>query len=155
VLSQKRIFASISLFVALSSWSQAAAQAPVSIAGYQFQVADVVFDETALGFIPADMDPASHVVLVELELLSGSKDAFKNLEVQISCGKRSAPTGAIIQIAEGMVKMLSTVTMTGSSSDYRPDTKHVTWAFVVPRETSGLLLKFPTGETLELSPYIR
>jgi hypothetical protein len=155
VFDRKRFMVWLSLFVALSAWSQAAAQAPVSRDGYRFRVASVVFEETALGFVPADIDPASHVVLVELELLSGSRDAFKDLEVQVSCGERGAPKGAIIQIAEGMVKMLSTVTMAGSSSDYRPGTDNVTWAFVVPRDASSLLLRFGEEEPLELSPYIR
>ena len=149
-----RIIVWFSLFTVLAAWPQTPSQAPVTIDGLEFRVVAVVFDETALGFVPADMDSDSHVLLVELELLSGSRDVFKDLEIQVACDQGN-PTGAIIQIAEGMVKMLSTVTMSGSSSEYRPGTDNVTWAFVVPFDASGLLLQFASGEALTLFPYIK
>jgi len=142
------------LFVLPLSWPQAASQTPVTKDGLRFRVAAVVFDETAVGFAPAGMAAGSHVMLVELELLAGNRDAFKDLNIQAS-HDQGVSTGAIIQIAGGMVKMLSPVTMTGRSSDYSPGKDNFVWAFVVPRDAPGLLLELADGETLDLSPYIK
>lgn len=134
---------------------QAPPQMPVTEKdGFRFRVVRVVFDETAMGFVPADLDPASRVMLVELELLSGRRDAFKDLKIRAAYGQ-GAGTGAIILIAEGMVKMLSTVTMAGRSSDFRPGADNIVWAFVVPRDGADINLEFPSGETLDLSPHIK
>ncbi len=152
--NRMRVIALYSLLVVLLAWPQASVQSVLTVGECRFRVAAVAFDETALGFAPADMDPDSHVMLVELELLSGSRDALKELKFQASHGQ-GTPTDAIIQIAEGMVKMLSTVTMTGKSSEYSPSEDNVVWAFVVPRDASGLHLQFATEETLDLSPYIK
>ena len=154
VLNRMKVIVWFSLFALPLGWPQAAFQTPVTIDGLRFRVAAVVFDETAVGFAPAGMDAGSHVMLVELELLSGSRDPFKDLKIQVTHDK-GIRTSPIIQIAEGMVKMLSTVTMTGKSSDYSPSEENIVWAFVIPRDASDIFLELADRETLDLSPYIK
>lgn len=131
-----------------------ASRASIASGEFRFRIVTVAFEETAMGFAPSDMGPGDRVMLVEFKLLEGSRDSFKNLEVQATY----APDGkssAVILIADGMVRMLSAVIMTGKSSDFRPAEDNVAWAFVVPGESVGFFLEFPTGETIDLSPLIK
>jgi hypothetical protein len=50
--------------------------------------------------------------------------------------------------------MLATVTMKGDSSDYQPGEDNIVWAYVVPKGVDELYLNFPTGEVVDLTPFI-
>ena len=43
----------------------------------------------------------------------------------------------------------------GVSSDYQPGEDNVTRAYVVPKGLDQLYLNFPTGEVVDLTPFIR
>lgn len=125
-----------------------------SIAEHTFRVAAVAFDETAMGFIPPDMGADEHALFVEFELFVGNKEHFKDLEMEVSYapGRNIAP---VLLTADGVVKMLATVTMKATSGYYRPESHYIAWAFIVPREAEKFQLNFPNGKILDLSPFIK
>jgi len=131
-----------------------ASQSSLAIGDFEFRVVEVVFDQTAMGFVPVDMGASDQVMFVEFELLTGSKEDFKSLEIRISNGS-SLKANAFILISNGMTQMLATVTMKGVSSDYQPGEDNVTRAYVVPKGLDQLYLNFPTGEVVDLTPFIR
>lgn len=131
-----------------------ASQSSLAIGDFEFRVVEVVFDQTAMGFVPVDMGASDQVMFVEFELLTGSKEDFKSLEITVSNGS-SLKANAFILISNGMTQMLATVTMKGVSSDYRPGEDNVTWAYVAPKGVDKLYLNFPTGDRVDLTPFIR
>lgn len=126
----------------------------IEIGGFKFQIAKVAFDETAMGFVPFNMDEGKQVMFVEFELMEGNKESFKGLEISVSYGS-GQKSNAFILMSNGMMQMLATVTMKGVSSDYRPGEDNVAWAYVVPKSVDKLHLNFPTGEVVYLTPFIR
>jgi len=131
-----------------------ASQSSLAIGDFEFRVVEVVFDQTAMGFVPVDIGASDQVMFVEFELLAGSKEDFKSLEIRVSNGS-SLKANAFILISNGMTQMLATVTMKGVSSDYRPGEDNVAWAYLVPKGADKLYLNFPTGEVVDLTPFIR
>ena len=91
-----------------------ASRASIASGEFRFRIVTVAFEETAMGFAPSDMGPGDRVMLVEFELLEGSRDSFKNLEVQATY----APDGkssAVILIADSILTMPSAIRMTAWS----------------------------------------
>ena len=131
-----------------------ASQSSLAIGDFEFRVVEVVFDQTAMGFVPVDMGASDQVMFVEFELLAGSKEDFKSLEITVS-NDSGLKANAFILISNGMTQMLATVTMKGVSSDYRPGEDNVAWAYLVPKGADKLYLNFPTGEVVDLTPFIR
>jgi hypothetical protein len=130
-----------------------ALQSSITIGDFKFRIVGVVFDETAMGFVPVDMGADDQVMFVEFELLAGNKEAFKSLEITVSHGS-GQKSKAVILISGGMMQMLATVTMKGDSSDYQPGENNIVWAYVVPKGVDKLYLNFPTGEVVDLTPFI-
>jgi hypothetical protein len=130
-----------------------ALQSPITIGDFKFRIVGVVFDKTAMGFTPVNMDESDQVMFVEFELLTGNKEAFKSLEITVSNGS-GQKSKAFILISGGMMQMLATVAMKGVSSGYQPGEDNVTWAFVVPKGVDKLYLNFSTGEVVDLKPFI-
>jgi len=130
-----------------------ASRESIVIGDFKFRVAKVTFDETAMRFIPVDMGPDDRVMFVEFELLEGSKDAFKALEIAVADGS-GQKSNAFIVTSGGMIQMLATVVMKSASLYYQPGEDSIAWAYVVPRDVSKLYLNFPTGEIIELTPVI-
>lgn len=128
-------------------------EASITIGDFKFRIDEVALDKTAMGFAPVNMGKGDQVVFVEFELLAGDKDAFKSLEITVSYGS-GQKSKAFILISGGMMQMLATVTMKGNSSDYQPGEYNVTWAYVVPKGVNELYLNFPTGEVIDLRPFI-
>jgi hypothetical protein len=124
------------------------------IGEFKFRIAKVAFDETAMGFVPVDMDPDDQVMFVEFELLEGSKESFKALEIMVADGS-GHKSKAFILTSAGMIQMLATVVMESTSSYYQPGEDRIAWAYVVPRGVSDLYLNFPTGEMIDLTPHIK
>ena len=131
-----------------------ASQASITIGGFKFRIVEVVFDETAMGFTPVNMAAGNWVLFVEFELQTGNKDDFKSLEVTVSNGY-GQKSKAFILISGGMMQMLATVTLKGVSSNYKPLEDNVTWAFVVPKGVDKLYLNFPTGDRVDLTPFLK
>ncbi len=131
-----------------------ASQSSLTIGDFKFRVVEVVFDQTSMGFVPVDLGASDQVMFVEFELLAGSKEDFKSLEITVSDGS-GLKANAFIRISNGMTQMLATVTMKGVSSDYQPGEDNVTWAYVVPKGADKFYLNFPTGEVVDLTPLIR
>ena len=125
---------------------------PIKIGDFKFRVVKVVFDETAMGFVPVNMNAGNKVMFVEFELLTNNREAFKGLEITVShnSGQKSK---AFILTSGGIIQMLSTVTMKGSSLDYQPWEDNISWAYVVPKEVDKLYLNFPSGEVVDLTPF--
>jgi hypothetical protein len=130
-----------------------ALQSAITIGDFKFRIVRIVFDETAMGFVPVDMTADDQVIFVEFELLAGKKECFKGLEITISHGF-GRKSRAIILISDGMIQMLTAVTMKGNSSDYQPGKDNVVWAYMVPKGVDKLYLNFPTGEVIDLKPFI-
>lgn len=126
----------------------------IVIGEFKFRIAKVAFDETAMGFVPVDMDPDDQVMFVEFELLEGSKESFKALEIMVADGS-GHKSKAFILTSAGMIQMLATVVMESTSSYYQPGEDRIAWAYVVPRGVSDLYLNFPTGEMIDLTPHIK
>jgi hypothetical protein len=131
-----------------------ASQSSITTGNFKFRIVRVGFDETAMGFVPANMGKGDQVMFVESELLTGNIEAFKSLEITVSHGS-GQKSKAFILISGGMMQMLATVTMKGASSDYQPGEDNVTWAYVVPKGADKLYLNFPTGEVIDLIPFIK
>ena len=106
-----------------------------------------------MGFAPVNIGAGDQVMFVEFELLAGSKEDFKSLEVTVFNGSRQK-SNAFLLISNGMMQMLAKVTMKGVSSDYKPLEDNVTWVFVVPKGVDKLSLSFPMGEVVDLTPFI-
>jgi hypothetical protein len=130
-----------------------ALQSSITIGDFKFRIVRVVFDETAMGFVPVDMGAGDRVMFVEFELLAGNKEAFKSLETTVSHGS-GQKSKAVILISDGMMQMLTTVAMKGDSSDYQPEEDNIVWAYVVPKGADKLYLNFPAGEIVDLTPFI-
>lgn len=131
-----------------------ASQSSIMIGDFKFRIVKVVFDKTAMGFVPVDMDESDQVMFVEFELLAGNKEAFKILEIMASFGS-GQKSKAFILISGGMMQMLATVTMKGVSSNYQPGEDSVVWAYVVPKSVDKLYLNFPTGDRVDLTPFLK
>ncbi len=131
-----------------------ASQSSITIGDFKFRIVRVVFAETAMGFVPVNIDANDQVMFVEFELLAGNKEAFKSLEVIVSHGS-GQKSKAFILISGGMIQMLATVTMKGVSSDYQPGEDSVVWAYVVPKSVDKLYLNFPTGNRVDLTPLLK
>jgi len=131
-----------------------ASKESITISDFRFRVVKVVFDETAMGFVPVDMSADAQVMFVELELLTSNKEAFKDLEIAVShnSGQKSK---AFILTSRGIIQMLSSVTVKGTSSDYQPGEDNISRAYVVPKEADELYLNFPSGEVVDLTPFIK
>lgn len=131
-----------------------ASKESITISDFRFRVVKVVFDETAMGFVPVDMSADAQVMFVEFELLTSNKEAFKDLEIAVShnSGHKSK---AFILISGGIVQMLSNVTVKGTSSDYQPEEDNILWAYVIPKGANKLYLNFPAGEIVDLAPLIK
>jgi hypothetical protein len=117
-----------------------ASKASITIDDFKFRIAKVTIDET--------------VMFVEFELLAGNEEAFKALEITVAynSGQKSK---AFILTSGGIVQMLSSVTVKGTSSDYQPGEDNIAWAFVIHRGVDKFYLNFPTGEVVDLAPLIK
>jgi len=131
-----------------------ASKASITIDDFKFRIAKVTIDETAMGFVPVDMSADDQVMFVEFELLAGNEEAFKALEITVAynSGQKSK---AFILTSGGIVQMLSSVTVKGTSSDYQPGEDNIAWAFVIHRGVDKFYLNFPTGEVVDLAPLIK
>ncbi len=125
-----------------------------SISGHTFRIAAVAFDETAMGFVPPDMGPDEQALFVEFELFAGDEENFKDMEMEVSCdpGQKIKP---ILLTADGVVKMLATVTIKATSGFYQPKSHYIAWVYIVPREAKKFQLNFPDGRVYDLSPLIK
>jgi len=131
-----------------------ASRASISIGDFKFRIAKVAFDKTAMGFVPVSMSEGDQVMFVEFELLAGKKEDFKSLEIKASFGS-GQKSNAFILMSNGMMQMLATVTMKGISSDYKPLEDNVAWAYVIPKSLDKLYLNFPTGDRVDLTPFLK
>jgi len=145
---------SLSLARTMAQNAIPASKASITIDDFKFRVVKVFFDETAMGFVPVDMSASDRVMFVEFKLLEGNKEAFKALEISVShnSGQKSK---AFILTSGGIIQMLSSVTVKGTSSDYQPGEDNIAWAYVAPKEVDELYLNFPTGEVVDLAPLIK
>jgi len=130
-----------------------ASNAALTIGDFRFRIVGVVFEKTALGLVPMDIAASDRVMLIEFELLSGNREAFRNLQISL-VGPSGRKTNAIIMASNGMIKALAAVTIKGDSSSYQPGKNNIAWAYVVPKGTNELFLNFPAGEIVDLSPLI-
>jgi hypothetical protein len=130
-----------------------ASKASITIGDFKFRIAKVVFDEAAMGFVPVNMSAGDRVMFVEFELLTSNKEAFKVLEITVAhnSGQKSK---AFIMTSGGIIQMLSSVTVKGTSSDYQPGEDNIAWAYVIPKDVDELYLNFPTGDVVNLTPFI-
>ncbi len=126
----------------------------IKVGEIKFRIVNVAFDKTAMGFIPPKMSEDDQVMFVEIELLSGRRDKFKELDVTVSVGFDQKKE-AIILASGNIIQVLSDVVPKGSFSDYRPEQDNFAWAFVVPRSVNELCLNLPTGEIIDLKPFIK
>lgn len=131
-----------------------ASNAAMTIVDFRFRIVGVVFDKTALGLVPVDIAASDRVMLVEFELLSGNRDAFRNLQISL-VGPSGQKLNAIIMASNGMIKALTAVTIKSVSSRYQPAKNNIAWAYVVPKGANELFLNFPAGESVDLSPLIK
>ncbi len=129
-------------------------KSPIAVGDFQFRIIRVAFERTAMGFVPEDMGPTDWLMFVEFELLSGHPANFKKLQIVVSDG-RGRKSKPVVLAACGMIEMLSPMTMTNTSSDYRPESTTIAWAYVVPERATVFYLNFPTGEVISLAPLIK
>jgi hypothetical protein len=141
-------------FAALSVPAQRALSASkerLEIEGFTFRIARVAFDDTAMGFVPVEMSTDDRVMFVEFELMEGSKESFKSLEITISCGS-GRKSKAFLLTSDGIMKMLATVILKSSKTSYEPKKENIALVYVVPKRADKLQLNFPTGEIIDLNP---
>ena len=126
----------------------------ITVGEIEFRIVKVAFDKTAMGFVPPKMSEDQQVMFVEIELLSGFKENFKDLDITVSSGFGQKKE-AIILASGSIIQILSDVILKGSFSDYQPEKDNIAWAFVVPKSMDELYLNFPTGEIIDLKPFIK
>jgi hypothetical protein len=124
-----------------------------TIGEFEFRIVEVAFDETAMGFATTDMGKNDKVMFVEFELLSGNKENFKNLEITVTYNQ-GQESKAVILTSGGLIKMLATVTIKSTPSEFRPKAQNIAWAYVVPKDATGFYLNFPNGDVIDLTPFI-
>lgn len=131
-----------------------ASEKSITVNNFKFRVVKVAFDKTAMGFVPLNMAKDQKILSVELEILSGSKDSFKGLDLLLAdgSGKKYKP---IIQISGSIILLLSDVIVKEPFPDYRPETDTIVWSYVVSEHFDEFYLVFPTGLAVDLCPLIK
>jgi hypothetical protein len=131
-----------------------ASKESIGVGGIRFRIVKVAFDKTAIGFVPSKMGEDQQVLYVELQLLSGLKESFKNLDMILTDGS-GQKSKAIILVSGNMIQMLSDVIWKGPSSEYRPKNDNIVWAYAVSKCADEFYLNFPKGEVIDLKPMIK
>lgn len=126
---------------------------PISINGYTCELTAVVLDETAMGFIPAAMTESEQIIWVEFKLLSGDREGFKQLGLQLDYGADQKAKPCLL-FSRNVTKMLATVTLKATAAFYKPKQESIAWAFMLPASPEKLLLKFPSGISIDLRLYL-
>ncbi len=123
----------------------------IAISGFEFHVVQTAYETSVMGMKPAG---GGSILFVELELLSGIKAEFEEMQpgLESASGTASKP---VALISGGYVKTMTSLTYTGESTSYQPDPENVTWAFTTAGNASELYLVFPSGEKVDLSPLLK
>lgn len=128
-----------------------ATQPSISVDGFECRVVQVAYDQAVFGSVPLNMGTGDQILFVEFEVLVGEKEAFANLTpgLVLESGAERAP---VAWIGAGYVNMLSTMTYTGTPSEFSPGDDTVSLAYVVSQNPGNLLLAFDSGVQIDLTP---
>lgn len=131
-----------------------ASQESIQIGTFRFRIVSVTLDETALGLAPADLETNEQILMVEFELLAGDKYDFLELD-PLAEYNQNGRTRPILLMSQGMIKILTPVTVTGKTSNFRPKDDSVVWVYVAPKGEHRVVLHFPSHEILDLTPLLK
>ncbi len=128
-----------------------ASQAPITVDGFECRVLQVAYDDAIFGTVPLTMGGSDQILFVEFELITGENEAFASLMpvLVLESGTRQGPAA---WISDQNVHVLTAVTYTGTPSEFSPGESSVALAYVVPQSPGTLLLEFPSGVSIDLTP---
>jgi len=126
----------------------------ISINGFTCVLTAVVLDETAMGFVPANMTESEKIIWVEFKLLSGDREGFKQLGLLLDYGAEQKAKPCLL-FSRNVTKMLATVTLKSTAAFYKPKQESIAWAFMLPKNLEKLVITFPSGTSLDLDLYLK
>jgi hypothetical protein len=131
-----------------------ASQESIEIGEFSFGIVKTASEGSVMGMKPNGMKSNDRILFVEFELLSGDRGNFEGLELSLedASGVSSDP---IALITSGQIRTLTSMSLTGESTFYKPNPENVTWAFVAAKNVEELYLVFPGGEKVDLSPLLK
>ena len=118
---------------------------------FEYRVVQIAFDEAVFGSVPIAMGTSDQILFLEFELIEGENESFTNLmpEIVLESGQRREP---VAWIGDNYVNVLTTMTFSGTASEFSPSETSVALAYVVPQNPGSLLLEFPSGVLIDLTP---
>jgi hypothetical protein len=128
-----------------------ASRESITVGEFECRVVQIAFDEAIFGSVPNAMGASDQILFLEFELIEGENEAFANLmpEIVLESGLRREP---VAWIGDNYVNVLTTMTFTGTASKFSPGETSVALAYVVPQSPGTLLLEFPSGVLIDLTP---
>jgi hypothetical protein len=128
-----------------------ASRESITVGDFECRVVQIAFDEAIFGSVPNAMGASDQILFLEFELIGGENEAFANLmpEIVLESGLRRGP---VAWIGDNYVNLLTTMTFTGTASKFSPGETSVALAYVVPQSPGTLLLEFPSGVLIDLTP---
>jgi len=128
-----------------------ASQESITVREFEFRVVQIALDEAIFGSLPNNMGSSDQILFLEFELITGENEAFANLMpvIVLESGQKRE---AAAWIGDKFVNVLTVMTFTGTASEFSPGDTSVALAYVVPQNPGTLLLEFPSGVLIDLTP---
>ncbi|MBN2556675.1 MAG: hypothetical protein JXA97_12110 [Anaerolineales bacterium] len=130
-----------------------ATQDPIQVGAFEFRVLQTAFDDGIGGMVPHGMGN-DRILFIEFEMISGDNADFAALKpvVVLESGELREPVAII---SANTISTLADMTYTGVSGSYAPSEGAVVLAYVVPADPGNVLLEFPAGEIIDMTPLMR
>jgi len=130
-----------------------ATQDPIQVGAFEFRVLQTAFDNGIGGMVPNGMG-SGRILFIEFEMISGDNADFAALKpvVVLESGELREPAAII---SANRISTLTDMTYTGVSGSYAPSEGAVVLAYVVPADPGAVLLEFPAGEIIDITPLMR
>jgi len=128
-----------------------ASRESITVGEFECRVVQIAFDEAIFGLVPNAMGGSDQILFLEFELIAGENEAFANLmpAIVLESGLKREP---VAWIGDNAVHTLTDMTYTGTASEFSPGETSVALAYVVPQSPGTLLLEFPSGVLIDLTP---
>ncbi len=128
-----------------------ASEESIIVADFEFSIVQIAYDHSAFGLVPDAMKGNEELLFIEFNLISGTNEAFALLEptVILESGINQEP---VAWAAGTQVHTLTSMSFTGESSDYSSGQSSITLIYIVPKDPGTLLLEFPSGVLIDLTP---
>jgi hypothetical protein len=128
-----------------------ALQESITVDEFECRVVQIAFDEAIFGSVPNAKGDSDQILFLEFELIAGENEAFANLmpAIVLESGLKRGP---VAWIGDNTFYMLTDMTFAGTPSEFSPGETSVALAYVVPQSPGTVLLEFPSGVLIDLTP---